>query len=296
MHVRTSPPKAGPGAPSISLALHSACALSRPVLRRGGGRMNGGWLVNHLPTPSAARRLSCRGQGSLTPLPHHRGVKPSGKEAPLLEHADQSDEMPANIAPLIPCLFADVIGHPIQLFRGAEGWRTTMPPCPLGRTAGVRALPWGILAEMVRLKVDLLQAVPGPILTEVHPRKVGILSIIVNNPESSKFPRPIENGRRRAIFRGRRAASRHAPTWKCSREGARHDPKAPVSLMHRGAVPVRTGPSQVIRVPSWPRGEPHYPPRLKRAHQVETHCSYPRGSPPRAYPRGAEPIHSRSRR
>ena len=111
----------------------------------------------------------------------------------------------------------------------------------------------------------------GPILTEVHPRKIGILSVIVNNPESSKFPRPFKNGRRRAIFRGRRAASRHAPTWKCSREGARHDPKAPVSLMHRGAVPVRTGPSQVIRVPSWPRGEPPYSPRLKRAHQVETH-------------------------
>ena len=172
------------------------------------------------PTPSAARRLSCRGQGSLTPLPYHRGVKPSGKEAPLLEHADQSDEMPANVTPLIPCLFADVIGHPIQLFRGAEGWRTTMPPCPLGRIARVRAFSWGILAEVVRLEVDLLQAVSGPVLTEVHPREVSLLSIVVNNPESSELPRPIENGRRRTIYWGRRVVSRQPPRWKCGREDA----------------------------------------------------------------------------
>ena len=131
-----------------------------------------------------------------SPLPCHCGVEPPGKEAPLLEHADQSHEMPSDITPLIPCFFADVIGHPIQLLRGAVWWRTAVPPCPLSGTAGIRALSRRVFAEMVCLKVDLLQAVPGPILTEVHPRKVGVLSVIINDPKSSEFPRPLEDGRR----------------------------------------------------------------------------------------------------
>ena len=152
------------------------------------------------PTPSAGVPPWLPGAGvPRLPLPYHRGVEPFGKETPLLEHADQSHKVPADVTPLIPCFFANVIGHPVQLLRGAVWWRATMPPRPLCSTAGVRALPWGILAEVVRLKVDLLQAVPGPILTEVHPREVGILSIVVDNPESSKFARPLENGRRRAI-------------------------------------------------------------------------------------------------
>ena len=222
------------------------------------------------PLRWARPRLPSKVDRPASGLPCHCGIEPSGKKAPLLEHSDQGHKMSSNITPLIPCLFADVVGHPVQLIRGAVRRCPAVLPRPLSSAAGVRALSRRLFLKVVRFKIDLLQAVPRPVLAEVHPREIGILSVIIDDPKASKLPRSVKNGRRRAIFRGRRAASRHAPTWKCSREGARHDPKAPVSLMHRGAVPARAWPRQVIRLPSWPRGEPHRPPRLERAHQVET--------------------------
>ena len=209
----------------------------------------------------------------LSALPCHYGIEPSGKEAPLLEHADQGHEVSSDITPLIPCFFADVIGHPIQLLRGAVWWCPAVPPRPLSSTAGVRAFSRRIFAEVMRLKVDLLQAVPRPILAEVHPREVGILSVIIDDPKASKLPRSVKNGRRRAIFRRRRAAPRHAPDRRPSRGGARPASDALISLVCRDAVTVRARPSRAMHVPGWTREEPHYSPRLKSAHQIETHCS-----------------------
>ena len=124
-------------------------------------------------------------------LPCHYGIEPSGKEAPLLEHSDQGHEMSSDIAPLIPCFFADVVGHPIQLIRGAVRRCPAVLPRPLSSAAGVRALSRRILVEVMRLKIDLFQAVPRPVLAEVHPRKIGVLPVVLNNPESREFPCPL---------------------------------------------------------------------------------------------------------
>ena len=112
-----------------------------------------------------------------------------------MEPADQAHEMPSELTPLIPCFVTNVIGHPIKFLRGTI-WRSpAMPPRPLSGAAGIRAFPGRVFAEVVRLEVDLLQAVAGPVLAEVQPLEIGLLRIIPNNPESSKLPRSLENGR-----------------------------------------------------------------------------------------------------
>ena len=134
--------------------------------------------------PSARPGLSCpaRWTRSALGLSRHYRIEPSRKKAPLLKHSNKGHKVPTYVPPLIPCLFADVVGHPIQLVRGAVQWWTAMLPRPLGSEARIRALSRSLPLDVVPLKVDLFQAMPRPILAEVHPRKIGILSVVIDDP------------------------------------------------------------------------------------------------------------------
>ena len=148
-----------------------------------------------LLVPSTGHGLGCPAKWSLHPalgLPRHYLIEPSRKKSPLLERPDQGHEMPADVSPLVPRLLADVIGHPIQLVRGAIRRRShAVLPCPLSSAAGIRALSGGLHLVVVSLEIRLLQAMPRPVLAEVHPRKIGILPVVLDDPESREFPCPL---------------------------------------------------------------------------------------------------------
>ena len=210
---------------------------------------------------------------SRSALPCHYGIEPSGKEAPLLEHSDQGYEMSSYIAPLIPCFFTDVVGHPIQLIRGAIRRCPAVLPRPLSSAAGVRSLSRRLFLKVARLEVDLLQAVPRPILAEVHPRKIGILPVVVDDPQASKFTRSLENGRRRAILRRCWNAPRHTPGWRPGRRDTCPASDALISLPYQDTVPIWMTPRRMLRVPSLTREGPHCLPRPENAHQMEAPSS-----------------------
>ena len=241
----------------------------------GGGRVrDDGMSLPKLASFFLSRVALFAQQGRSRPaLTCHYRIEPSGKEASLLEHPDQGYEMSSYITPMIPCLFTDVIGHSIQLARGAIRRCPAMLPRPLSSAAGVCSLSRRLFLKVVRLEVDLLQAVPRPILAEVHPRKIGILPVVVDDPQASKFTRSLKNMRRRAILRRCWNAPRHTPGWRPGRRDTCPASDALISLSYQDPVPIWMTPRRMVRVPSLTREGPHCLPRPENAHQMEAPSS-----------------------